>query len=357
MAQYRRKKSVCPFPLFRCTELTCSHSWTQEQRLFSCDKRLSLQTEKTNKIVTGANGTKSLVLSKIRNVPRMLNGVEARIDVIVLPNVPFHMVIGSPTVKRLGGDVYFREEVVRSDNRGQKTVLLMIMEYMKQRDISLGTDSEDFTSDSDAMSSSTESVEIENMNDLVLTIHDSRSVSHSHDNRADMCENPQNKLAHLPGEAVKEITAIFLQSGVIAQSLHELGPSSVPFFHSDELMDETPVYHRSRRIAPEHNAVLRQEIHVMLKAGIITPSALQWSFPVVIVTKKDRKARFCVYYRVLYRRMIADSLLLSNVQESFEELTSRVFFTTLDFFLENWQIRMSDSCKEKATFVCQLGSF
>lgn len=51
-------------------------------------------------------------------------------DFIVLGNVPFDLVIGRPTLKRLGGVLDFRAEEVRFQYRAQEAVIPMVSEYM-----------------------------------------------------------------------------------------------------------------------------------------------------------------------------------------------------------------------------------
>lgn len=66
-------------------------------------------------------------------------------------------------------------------------------------------------------------------------------------------------------------------------------------------------------MAPIHDAAVRQEIYVMVKAGIITPAGSPWSFPVVLVTKKNVKPRLFVDHRVLNRGMKADRFPLLKI--------------------------------------------
>ena len=74
----------------------------------------------------------------------------------------------------------------------------------------------------------------------------------------------------------------------------------------------------------------------MLKAGIISPSVSAWSFPIVIVAKKDGKSRFCVEYRALTRNMKADRGPLQKIEEIFDDLEGSTVFTTLDLFPSYW---------------------
>lgn len=96
---------------------------------------------------------------------------------------------------------------------------------------------------------------------------------------------------------------------------------------------------------------------MILKAGITTPATSAWSFLLVTASKKYVKARFFVDYRTLRQKTKADRFLLPRNQELFDELAGSVLITTLDFFSRYWQIKMSEHCKEKTTFVCRFGTF
>lgn len=277
---------------------------------------------------------KSGVLGKVCDVPVQFDKVKARIDFIVLRNVPFDLVIGRPTLKRPGGILEFRAEEVRLDYDGKTAVLPMVAEYDRQRVTTNHTDSEDFTSDSEENGSPDEREEGDD-DGLVLTIQD-------HDVNEHECDfNPskdlvrvqlRKRLAHIQEETKEKIEKVFLNNDVSGSSLYDLRTSSVPYRHHFELTDETPVYHAARRMAPKHNDVVKQEVDIMLKAGIITPASSAWSFPVVIETKKDGTPRFCVDYRVLNGKMNADRFSLPKVQKIFDDLSDGVFFTTLDLF-------------------------
>lgn len=103
---------------------------------------------------------------------------------------------------------------------------------------------------------------------------------------------------------------------------------------------------------PRHNELVRKELDMMLRAGIVTPATSVWSFLVVIAIKKERRRRFCVESRLLNQRMKADRFPLPKAQEILDELADGAFFSWLDLFYGYWQIRMSEQCKEKNTFMC-----
>lgn len=95
-------------------------------------KRLSLRTEQSAKVMNVANGDNSDVLGKGVDVPVLFEGLEARIHFIVLKNVPFDLLIGRPTLKRLGGVPDFRSEEVRLKYGGQEEVLPMFSESRRR---------------------------------------------------------------------------------------------------------------------------------------------------------------------------------------------------------------------------------
>ena len=63
--------------------------------------------------------------------------------------------------------------------------------------------------------------------------------------------------------------------------------------------DHPPIRFKPYRTALKQRSIVDDAIDGMLKANMIKPSNSQWSFPVVIVDKKDCSKRFCVDFRRL----------------------------------------------------------
>lgn len=106
--------------------------------------------------------------------------------------------------------------------------------------------------------------------------------------RAELGEN----FSHISLHKEKQISNEIMESRTVANTLHDLQPSKVPFQHFFELTDRRPMYHSARKMAPGLKTVIRHEIDVMLKAGIIMSANSAWSFPVVIPTKKMESRGF-----------------------------------------------------------------
>lgn len=104
-----------------------------------------------------------------------LAGLKVKRDFIGMRIVPFDLVIGRPTSKRLGGELDFKCKEARLDYRGRKKILPMVSEYSRSQELFDGTNSEDFTSDSDSADPLGAKVEIDEMGqeeELVLTLRD-----------------------------------------------------------------------------------------------------------------------------------------------------------------------------------------
>ena len=75
---------------------------------------------------------------------------------------------------------------------------------------------------------------------------------------------------------------------------------------------------------------------IMLEAGIIEPSTSQWASTVVLVTKKDGGARWCLDYRALNAVMNKDAYLLPKIEECLDTLAGATWFSTLNLQSGYW---------------------
>jgi hypothetical protein len=95
----------------------------------------------------------------------------------------------------------------------------------------------------------------------------------------------------------------------------------------------------------------------MLDANIIRRSRSPWSFPVVIVDKKDGSKRFCVDFRKLNQITKKNSYPLPLIDDILALLGNAKFFSSLDLKSGYWQVLMDERDKEKTAFACHKGLF
>lgn len=320
-------------------------------------EHLGIKPEVTKRVVTMASGEKAVVLGKVKDVPVTLGDLIAKMDFIVLENLPFPALIGRPSLTRLGCVLDLKGSKMQLEYGGVKTVLPLVQEYEAPQEKGEETPSEDFTSDSSEEEPLVSSIDdLGEDDEFVLMI--GKDLEEDEETYTEKTEEQlEKKLQHLPRKARRKLERIIRKAGVVAESLYDLRPADVPVEHHFELKADEPIYCRGRRVSPKDNKIIWGELQKMLDAGIIVPVTSEWSSPVIIVSKKDGTPRFCVDYRVLNKLMKGDRWPLPKIQEIFDDLLGSCFFTSLDLFSGYWQIRLSKGCRDKTTFVCRFGTF
>ena len=92
----------------------------------------------------------------------------------------------------------------------------------------------------------------------------------------------------------------------------------------------------------------------MLEKGYIEPSDSPWASPIVLVTKKDRRTRFCIDYRRLNDVTRKDTYPLPHINET---LSGAGWFSTLDLASGYWQVSVAPEDRPKTAFTTRKGLF
>lgn len=158
-------------------------------------------------------------------------------------------------------------------------------------DNGLETDSEDFTSNSDAVSD----VDDDYGEDLVFAlgecihpcIDDYSAPSFTASNRK--LSFFKKKLSYLDERSQITLSSLLKASSMVVSSLQNLSPAHVPVKHYFKLRGNRSIHHRPRRMAPKHNKLIRKEWDNLLDAGIFVPASAPWNPSVVIASKRDGK--------------------------------------------------------------------
>jgi len=94
--------------------------------------------------------------------------------------------------------------------------------------------------------------------------------------------------------------------------------------------DALPLRAQTYRTGPFKRQNISDQINKMLKLNVIAPSHSTWARPVVIVPKKNGKARFCIDYRRLNNITNKDAYPLPRVEDCLDSLGDAQVFTSLD---------------------------
>ena len=121
--------------------------------------------------------------------------------------------------------------------------------------------------------------------------------------------------------------------------------------------DNPPLKSKPYRTQINNRKVIDKAVDEMLDAKIIERSRSPWSFPVVIVDKKDGSKRFCVDFRKLFKITKTNFYPLPVIDDILALLGKAKYFTSLDLKSGYWQVLMDEKDKEKTAFACYRGLY
>ena len=100
---------------------------------------------------------------------------------------------------------------------------------------------------------------------------------------------------------------------------------------------------------------VKNQVEEMIENDIVRESSSPYSFPVVVVPKKDNEKRFCVDYRQLNKVTRKDGYPLPRIDDTIDALHGAQFFSTLHLFSGYWEVEIDEKDKHKTAFVCEYG--
>ncbi|UYV62591.1 hypothetical protein LAZ67_2001247 [Cordylochernes scorpioides] len=118
-----------------------------------------------------------------------------------------------------------------------------------------------------------------------------------------------------------------------------------------------PIKHKPYRASAKEREIIKEQIDEMLRDGIIRPSSSPWSFPVILVKKRDGKYRFCVDYRKLNDVTVKDVYPIPRIDEVLDTLQGSKYFSAIDLKSGYWQVEVEEKDKEKTAFTTAHGLY
>jgi len=121
--------------------------------------------------------------------------------------------------------------------------------------------------------------------------------------------------------------------------------------------DALPIRAQPYRTGPFKRQMIADQINKMSRLNVIAPSHSAWTSPVVIVPKKNGKARFCVDYRWLNNITKKDAYPLPRMEDCLDFLGAAQVFTSLDCNAGYWQVPLPKKDQEKTAFTTHCGIY
>jgi hypothetical protein len=118
-------------------------------------------------------------------------------------------------------------------------------------------------------------------------------------------------------------------------------------YHHIDTGEARPIRQPPRRLPLAKQAEATEMLEDMRWRGVIEESDSPWSFPVVLVRKKNGDLHFCVDYRKLNDVTRKDCFPLPRTDDTLDTLAGAKWFSTLDLKNGYWQVDLHPDNKEK----------
>ncbi|WVZ93769.1 hypothetical protein U9M48_039726, partial [Paspalum notatum var. saurae] len=119
-----------------------------------------------------------------------------------------------------------------------------------------------------------------------------------------------------------------------------------------------PIAMRQYRMAPVEQDEVKKNIDELLAKGFIRRSSSPWSFPVLLVEKKDSDVkRMCVDYQALNKVTIKNKYPLLRIDDLFDQLQGACVFSKINLRSGYHQLKIHPSDIPKTAFTTKYGLY
>ena len=128
---------------------------------------------------------------------------------------------------------------------------------------------------------------------------------------------------------------------------------------SIKLQDPEVKPHRAkgRMINPTAENVLREQMMLWDKTGIIRPSESAWAAGLLGVAKKGGGTRWCADFRMVNKATLADSFPLPNIKSNLDKLGGSKIFSAIDALGAYHSMEIEEGDKHLTAFLTPWGLF
>lgn len=297
-------------------------------------RKLGLKVEKdtTNMQIILANGTPAGVVGICRNVPIIIKGQKAPAEIIyVMKAEKEKLLLGGPWLEAHKADIKYSNNTLEFGTQGKRTSTSIYV-------------TENPTPYYIAGKPQHKEGEFE-----VSVL----GLSHL----AELANQEIEEDSHLTPEMRKQKDAILKEyKDIITTGAQDIG--NCPLIkHQIFLTQQTPIRNKYKPHSPRDRDFIIKEVEHLERIGAIEPSASNYGFNIVLVTKKDGTTRSTVNYGMLNDATVRDNNIVPNTEEIFQQFGGSRYFTTLDLSSAYWQIPMDSRDKHLTAFYTPLGLY
>lgn len=127
--------------------------------------------------------------------------------------------------------------------------------------------------------------------------------------------------------------------------------------HTIPTGDAEPIQLQPYRHEHTYEGYIRDFIRELKQRRLIEDSDGRYSFPLVIVRKKDGTPRCCVDYRLLNAQTEIHRWPFPTIQNLIDQLRGAQYFSTLDCCAGYYNIEIEEKDRPKTSFICREGVF
>lgn len=125
-----------------------------------------------------------------------------------------------------------------------------------------------------------------------------------------------------------------------------------------QLRDPTKVINRRPyRLAPRDRQAVRDYIKELLDASIIQESVSEWSFPCLLVPKKNGKLRLCTDFRLLNQNLVPERYPIPLIADQIARLNGQKYFSSIDCASGFYGIKVGENTRKILAFSTPDGHF
>ncbi|XP_070660499.1 uncharacterized protein [Malus domestica] len=137
----------------------------------------------------------------------------------------------------------------------------------------------------------------------------------------------------------------------------KLPPSRGHDHHIPLVLGAKPLNLRPYHYGPMQKTKIEQTVQELLNSRFIRPSHSPFSFPVLLVKKKEGTWRMCIDYRELNALTVKDKYPILLIDDLLDELFGAVYFSKLDLRSGYHQILISPEDVDKTAFRTHEGHY